>query len=267
MKKTDIERILKQGSVRQKIKLYMTDTALLNVDWSHLDYELKEGKLNIKGSSLLTNKERDMLWESIKDPKDVEYYENMRRMNGVFLLFKDKLSIANSNLLAISYFIVADYREYVTNSANSDIINDLLQLYPDKKSRGEAYKAALEVTKDWGGKKYQERGYPPYIEIDENFYFNTVGKYINTANKTAKDAKEYVVMFKRILSKELPLQPYKDWVKAQEERLIKTIQSIHIITSGMEGYSNTDNPKFLQYEEIDVNITQEDIEDFKNSGL
>ena len=32
MKRTDIERIIKQGSVRQKIKLYMTDIALVNVE-------------------------------------------------------------------------------------------------------------------------------------------------------------------------------------------------------------------------------------------
>ena len=41
MKRTDIERILKQGSVKQKIKLYMTDIALVNVNWDNLDYEIK----------------------------------------------------------------------------------------------------------------------------------------------------------------------------------------------------------------------------------
>jgi hypothetical protein len=266
MKKTDIERILKQGSVRQKIKLYMTDTALFNVELNTFSIEAKEeGGLRLK-SPLLTDKEKDLLWSSIKEPKDIEYYENMRKLNQVFIMFKDKLSIANSNLLAIYMVIETAHTEYSTNQVNSEIINDLLELYPDKKTRAEAYKIALEKTKGWGGKKYRKKGYPTYIEVDENFYFNTVGKYISTANKVAKDAKDYIVMFKRILAKDLPLQPYKDWVKKQEERLIDTLRSGYEITSGMDGYP-TNNPKLLQYEEIGVNITQEDIDDFKNSGL
>jgi hypothetical protein len=85
MKRTDIERILKQGSVRQKIKLYMTDIALVNVDWNNLNYEIKGKELNIKGTKLLSEKERELLWSSIKDPKDVKYYNDLRTWNGAFL--------------------------------------------------------------------------------------------------------------------------------------------------------------------------------------
>ena len=89
MKRTDIERILKQGSVKQKIKLYMTDIALGNIDWGHFNIEFDNKELNIKGTKLLTNKESDLLWSSIKDPKDIKYYEDLRLWNKAFLMFKD----------------------------------------------------------------------------------------------------------------------------------------------------------------------------------
>jgi hypothetical protein len=249
MKKTDIERILKQGSVRQKIKLYMTDSALFNVELHTFNIEAKEDEgLSIK-SPLLTDTERDFLWRSIKEPKDIKYYEKLRTLNSVFLYFKDKLSIENIKLGAAMFFLHSYVSEYTANAKNAEVINDLLELYPDKKSKEAAHKLALEKTKDWRGKVYQEINFPKYIEI--------------AVNKNAKIAKEYITMFKLILSKELPIQPYKDWVKKEEDITIDTLNKIYDITSG----GKSGGSGILKYNEIEVEITQEDVEDFKSSKL
>ena len=65
MKKTDIERIIKQGSTRQKIKLYFTDLAYFNT--------VGINTVNIAGGDLitkeeiLTDKERGLIFSSIKE--------------------------------------------------------------------------------------------------------------------------------------------------------------------------------------------------------
>ena len=270
MRNKTIERVIRDGSVKQKIKLYMTDIALCNItDFEHLNYNIPEGGgINITGTKLLSNKERDLLWGSIKDPKDIEYYEGLRTWNKAFLLFKDRLIIINTKILASRIYIYGQLQEYNAHSLNEEVINDLLQLYPDKKSREKAFNKALELTKDWGGIKYQEEGYPPYITIDENGYFKSMGKAVSSLNKLSKDAKLYIDTFKRILSKLLPLQPYKDWVMDEEKKLKNTLQEIYNTIAPEDiGYSATSNPKVKLYDEIEVQATPEDIEDFKNAGL
>lgn len=254
MKKTDIERIIKGGSVRQKIKLYMTDIALCNVDVSNI------GKL-------LSDKERELLWSSIKEPQDVKYYKSLTDANASFLLFKDKLTIQNYKLKVTQGLLITVAEKGMANSINGELVNDLLELYPDKKSRDKAHKLALEKTKDWGGKIYQEKGYPAYIDIDINKYYEDAKKYVELINAFSRQAKEMVLLFKRILSKDLPLQPYKDWLREEEDTLKKTIATVYDITTGIDGYSSGGYTPVIKYEDIDVVITDEDIEDFKGAGL
>jgi hypothetical protein len=214
MRRTDIERILKQGSVRQKIKLYMTDVALLNVDFNHLDYEVKNKELNIKGTMLLSERERELLWSSIKEPKDVKYYNDLRTWNGAFLLFKEKFSIDLMRLQAIYYLISVSNAEEIKRAEIKDLVNDILDLIPDTKTRDKAFKKAIEQTKGDGGIEYQEKGYPKYLDIDRSLWWTEIQRPTEVAIATAKSCKEYIVMFKTILANNLPVKPYRDWVKA-----------------------------------------------------
>ena len=254
MKKTDIERIIKGGSVRQKIKLYMTDIALCNVDISNI------GKL-------LSDKERELLWSSIKEPQDVKYYKGLTDANASFLLFKDKLTIQNYKLKVTEGLLIAVATNAMANHINGELVNDLLEIYPDKKSRDLALKTIVGVTKVWGGKIYQEKGKPAFIEIDINKYYEDAKKYVELINTFSKQAKEIVLLFKKILSKDLPLQPYKDWLKEEEDTLKKTLLNVYNITTGIDGYSSGGHTPVIKYEDIEVVITDEDLEDFKGAGL
>ncbi len=265
MKRTDIERILKQGSVKQKIKLYMTDIALLNVDFNNLDYEIKGEDFNIKGSKLLSKKERDLLWSSIKEPKDIEYYNELRTWNGAFLMFKDRLSIDLMRLKAIAFAINGFNIEEIKRAEGRDLVNEILDLIPDKKTREKVLNKAIELTKRDGGRQYQEKGHPKYLDIDRSIWWTDIKSPTETAIEAAKSCKLYIEMFKRILTNHLPLKPYKDWVEAQEKHLNKLITAIHEITILED--TPTDFPKIELYQEIMVDITDEDIEDFKNAGI
>lgn len=265
MKRTDIERIIKGGSVRQKIKLYMTDIALVNVDWNNLDYEIKGKELNIKGTNLLSEKERELLWSSIKDPKDVKYYNDLRTWNGAFLMFKEKFSIDLMKLQAIYYLISVSNGEEIERSKCRDVVNEILDLIPDKKTREKALNKAIELTKGDGGREYQEKGYPKYLDIDRSLWWTEIRRPTEIAIATAKGCKEYILMFKTVLANNLPLKPYKDWVEAQEKHLKTLITAIYETTILED--TPPDFPKIELYEEIEAQITEEDVEDFKSSGL
>lgn len=265
MKRTDIERIIKGGSVRQKIKLYMTDIALVNIDWNNLDYEIKGKELNIKGTKLLSDKERELLWSSIKEPKDVKYYNDLRTWNGAFLMFKEKFSIDLMKLQAIFYLISVSNGEEIERSKCRDVVNEILDLIPDKKTREKALNKAIELTKGDGGREYQEKGYPKYLDIDRSLWWTEIRRPTEIAIATAKSCKEFIVMFKTVLTNNLPLKPYKDWVEAQEKRLKTLITAIYETTILED--TPPDFPKIELYEEIEAQITEEDVEDFKSSGL
>ena len=268
MKRTDIERVIKQGSVRQKIKLYMTDIALLNVDWDSLDYEIKgkgaSKEVNIKGTSLLTVKERQLLWSSIKEPKDIKYYNELIKFNQSFLLFKDKFSIDLMKLYALFSMILVSHESKIRREENRDIVNDILDLIPDKTTREKALNKAIELTKGEGGRAYQEKGHPKYLDIDSSLWWTEIKKPTEAAIETAKTCKLYVLMFNTILANNLPLKPYKDWVKFQEKKLKDVITSIYEYTVLED--CPPDFPKIELYEEIEATITDEDVEDFKKAG-
>ena len=265
MKRTDIERIIKQGSVRQKIKLYMTDIALVNTDWDNLDFEIRGKELNIKGTKLLSDKERELLWSSIKDPKDVKYYNDLRTWNGAFLMFKDRFSIDLMKLQAIYYLISVSSEAETRRSECKDLVNDILDLIPDKKTREKALNKAIQLTKGDGGRKYQEKGVPKYLDIDRSLWWTEIERRTEMAIATAKGCKEYIVMFKTVLTNHLPLKPYKDWVEAQEKKLKTLITAIHDTTILED--TPPDFPKIEPYEEIKAQITEGDVEDFKSSAI
>lgn len=265
MKRTDIERIIKGGSVRQKIKLYMTDIALVNVDWNNLDYEIKGKELNIKGTKLLSEKERELLWSSIKDPKDIKYYNDLRTWNGAFLMFKEKFSIDLMKLQALFYLISVSNGEEIERSKCRDVVNEILDLIPDKKTREKALNKAIELTKGDGGREYQEKGYPKYLDIDRSLWWTEIRRPTEIAIATAKSCKEYIIMFKTVLTNNLPLKPYKDWVEVKEKHLKSLITAIYETTILED--TPPDFPKIELYEEIEAQITEEDVEDFKSSGL
>ena len=272
MKRTDIERIIKQGSVRQKIKLYMTDIALVNVDFENFDYEITGKELNIKGSKLLSNKESELLWSSIKDPKDVKYYNELRTWNSSFLMFKDKFSVSLMRLRALFYHISIYNAEETIRFSGRDLVNEILDLIPDKKLREKVLNKAVELTKEdgglsstEGGKIYQEKGYPKYLDISRSGYWRDLKRPTEMAIATAKECKLFLVMFKTILANNLPLKPYKDWVDEQEKSLIKTIEAIYVSTVLED--TPPDFPIIERYEKIEAVITDEDLEDFKSSGL
>lgn len=287
MRKTDIERIIKQGSTRQKIKLYFTDVAYFNTK-GQFQAELKGSgdslRLEIK-DKILTDKERDLIFNSIKEPKDIRYWENLRICNKAFLMFKPIITTYTKNFA----YLTAQLSKYTVvnllHEGYENAINDILEVVEDKKLREKLVETALNSLNMFDAIRYQEEGFLPFIEIPEDNINGEVWLLIEVLNKKIKEAKEYIEGIRIFLNKSLPLQPYKEFLKDAEDKIKADVEKcrelIEIFTLGktietpldkaIEVTPGSELPderfNILRWEDVEVEVTDEDIEDIKRAGL
>ena len=288
MKKTDIERVIKQGSIKQKIKLYFTDVAYFNT------VGIKTAQIKGSGDTatldrpekILTDRERDIIFNSIKEPKDIKYYKELRAWNKAFLMFKPTITtyVKNFDLLTsqLSKYTVVR----ILHKNYEDAINDILEVVEDKKLRETLVKTALESLKQFDAKKYQEKGFLPFIEIPEANINGKVWLLVEVLNEKIKEAKEYIKGIETFLNKHLPLQPYKQFLREEEDKIKANIQEcrtlIEAFTLGRtvendldkaievkteEELQDEERYKILNWDEVEVEVTDEDIEDIKSAGI
>ena len=245
MRKIDIDKVIKGGSVRQKIKLYMTDIALANIDWTNQQKEL-----------LLSDKQRDELWRSIKDPKDIKYYNDLRNANRGFLLFKPQITICKFQISLNSSNWTNIAMDGWNNEYNTGIINSLLDLYETDKAREKATKIVSRYLDATRGKEKE-------IIISSEEKYQKAREWAHKVNERAKYAKELISFLKVILSKDLPLQPYINWLKKEESDIINILQKSNKASTLIPNGGN-----ILRYEDIIIDaITEDDLSEFKNVGL
>jgi len=287
MRKTDIERIIKQGSTRQKIKLYFTDVAYFNTK-GQFQAELKGSgdslRLEIK-DKILTDKERDLIFNSIKEPKDVKYWEELRTWNKAFLMFKPSITTYTKNF----DYLTAQLSKYAVvnllHKGYEDAINDILEVVEDEELREKLVETALNSLNMFDAIRYQEEGFLPFIEIPEANIIGNVWLLIEVLNEKIKEAKEYIEGIRIFLNKSLPLQPYKEFLKDAEDKIKAEVEEcrklIEIFTLGktietpldkaIEVTPGSELPderfNILRWGDVEVEVTDEDIEDIKRAGL
>ncbi|MFA7019189.1 MAG: hypothetical protein WC239_09425 [Sphaerochaetaceae bacterium] len=286
MRKTDIERIIKQGSTRQKIKLYFTDVAYFNTK-GMAQAELKGSGDSIRLESkdqILTDKERDLIFNSIKEPKDIKYWEELRTWNRAFLMFKPTITTYTKNF----DYLTAQLSKYTVvrllHKGYEDSINDILEVVEDEKLRETLVETALKSLNKFDAIRYQEEGFLPFIKIPEANN-DKVWLLIEVLNEKIKEAKEYIEGIRVFLNKQLPLQPYKEFLKEAEDKIKGEIEEcrglIEAFTVGRTIETPLDKAievtpglelpderfSILRWEDVDVEVTDEDMEDIKRAGL
>lgn len=287
MRKTDIERIIKQGSTRQKIKLYFTDVAYFNTK-GMAQAELKGSGDNLRlelKDEILTDKERDLIFNSIKEPKDIKYWEELRTWNKAFLMFKPTITTYTKNF----EYLTAQLSKYTTvrllHKVYEDGINDILEVVEDEKLRETLVETALNSLNMFDAIRYQEEGFLPFIEIPEANIDGKIGLVIEVLNEKIKEAKEYIEAIRTFLNKYLPLQPYKEFLKEAEDKIKGEVEECRgfieaftlgrtietpldkaiEVTPGLELPDERFN--ILRWEDVEVEVEDEDIEDIKRAGL
>lgn len=287
MRKTDIERIIKQGSTRQKIKLYFTDVAYFNTIGRYTAKIKGSGdSLRLeKKDKILTDKERDIIFNSIKEPKDIKYWEELRSWNKAFLMFKPTISTYSKNF----DYLTAQLSKYTVvnllHKGYEDAINDILEVVEDKKLREKLVETALNSLNMFDANRYQEEGFLPFIEIPEANIIGKVWLLIEVLNEKIKEAKEYIKGIESFLNKVLPLQPYKQFLKENEDKIQANIQECRELVEAFTLGKTIETPldkaievtpgselpderfNILRWEDVEVEVTDEDIEDIKRAGL
>ena len=125
----------------------------------------------------------------------------------------------------------------------------------------------------------------PFIEIPEANINGKVWLLIEILNEKIKEAKEYIEGIRTFLNKFLPLQPYKEFLKEAEDKIKGEVEEcrglIEAFTLGrtietpmdkdIEVTPGSELPderfNILRWEDVEVGVTDEDIEDIKRAGL
>ena len=272
MKKTDIELIIKKGSIRQKIKLYFTDIAHFNITGVHTAEFKGSGdslRLEVK-DRILTDRERDLIFDSVKDPKDIKYYNELITWNRAFLLFKDKLTGDWNYFKYITAKINGFYISRIIQINFENAINDTFEEVEDKKLREKVVNKAIKSLKFYNASKYQEKGFLPFIDIKYNDA-EGLFKSIEILNSRIKETKEYIETLRTFLNKQLPVQPYKEFLKYQEEKIKAEIEQcreyVGIFLKSEEFMDEVEKINILRWEDVEIKVSDEDIEDIKNAGI
>ncbi|MFZ1323446.1 MAG: hypothetical protein WAT71_17990 [Ignavibacteria bacterium] len=207
MAKKNISKILTQGSQRQRVTLLSTNTA---------------HALMGKGE-ILTNQERDELFNSFKTPQEINFYNKYAKVNRniyyvIPLLLEKKLqyegAIASLNGLIISW---EDYQQ------TEETFNFILYNIPEKKLKNKIKKIILNRSYIYAYLKEDKEGFIKFdmnSEDKEHTFEVLVKAYNNKATNILRQGKAYIKAIRDYLIEEdLYIQGYKDLINSYEKPL------------------------------------------------
>ena len=273
MNKSKIDKILQEGTIRQKIRLYFLDVARFNSD----TLIGKEDERHKTRPRLLTEKQKEEIYKSIVERKDVKYWEDLRIYNRAFLMFRAHIVGMRNNLIRQYIEVLQLIIQRSTGQIYENTINVILD-YVDKEERDKIIEKVLnnvlanipvmEVSDN------REAPTPPgsatpYIKIKRTGEEDKIRRLTVEINNTSELLKMYIEGVRRFLKKKLPLKPYLDFINKEEE----TIRDM--LTDSQEHLKNyqTNNPGQLSgliindWVEIEVQIDREDLEEIKKAGI
>ena len=241
------EKILKEGTMREKIKLYFTHIA----------------EKNISGEDLLTEAEIDAIYFNIEAPQDVHYYSGLRRYNKTFLILTTRLQALKNKLLkniAEVYLEISKIELIVAQENSFNTISELL-LKNEPAEKIDKTKKSLE--------KIREKLIKDSSELLGEQKKKEIQDIISKINDNILSNKKAVGQMKYLLKK-LPLSPYKQYIKGEEKqinenivnakRLIdKHLEDVNIRPAQNEGDEN--GGYYIQnWEDIEINVDLVDLE-------
>lgn len=244
MTKKDIAGIIKQGTVKQQIKLYMTDTAIFNLSYS-------------RDNALLTDKERDLIWNNIKTDKDIKYYEELRTWNKIFVIYKPHVDNFFSRLRANFNVLQSTIIKIMTIGDFIEMINPTLYSIKDLKLRAEILNTLIDNSKNVGGIKDKEgEGIEDtWFNVDYKEEREMIEDFAKRINSDVQNCKNTLSLLSTLVNKQLPLKPYKDWVKKEEKKVKDLIKAIPDKIENIDiNITSYEEAPVISTEEINSNI-------------
>ena len=249
MRPINKEKILKEGTMREKIKLYFIHIA----------------ERNISGEDLLTEDEINAIYFNIEAPQDVRYYSGLRRYNKTFLILTPRLQALKNKLLkhiAEVLLVMAKIELIVAQENSFNAISELLLKNRGKQKEDENLKGKIDkIRKKLIEDSYELTGEEKRKEIQE---------LVKSINESTENTKIAINQMKYLLTAKLPLPPYKEYLKDEEKQIkeavkrVKTLIEKHLEDRKMEIppiKEHENGGYYIQnWEDIEINVDLVDLE-------
>ena len=252
MNKSKADKILKTGTSRQKIKLFMEDVALFNTFF----IETRE--------PALTPEQRKEIEDLFLFSTEKPYYEKLRRWNKGMLFYKPIVALHLAILYQVSIRLESKAVASTKERYGLQGINTLLDLYPDKKIREKALSIAYKSSMAGSTERYQENG-KTYLRATKELYKDEIEGWLKQAQDQTWLVKSYLSLLKYMTDrKRLPVKAYRDLIKHQETELISLYEKCYhsaIIIDRNRGIKKA--RAIPPYEKIEAEVTQEDLDELE----
>ena len=252
MNKSKADKILKTGTSRQKIKLYMEDVALFNTFF----IETRE--------PALTPEQRKEIEDLFLFSTEKPYYEKLRRWNKGMLFYKPIVALHLAILYQVSIRLESKAVASTKERYGLQGINTLLDLYPDEKTRDKALSIAYKSSMAKSVERYQENG-KTYLRATKELYKDEIEGWLKQAQDQTWLVKSYLSLLKYMTDrKRLPVKAYRDLIKHQETELISLYEKCYhsaIIIDRNRGIKKA--RAIPPYEKIEAEVTQEDLDELE----
>jgi len=232
--------ILNAGSMRDKIKLYFTDVAYFNIKGIHTLESTPSKDIN-RVDYLLSDTERDSIYNSIKEKKDIRYYESLRIANTVFVNSLDKdLDIYTKDI------------ELLTSQIAYASLYDIIRRnYPKDLS---LLKFTENQSKNWSPvmRKYKEQK-AQRMESEDSITI-----LVSELNETTAEAKHFITGVKLFFKERLPISIYREYLKEYENKIVKSIEQARELLKAINR-----EQEIPRYKDVKVVLTESDINDIR----
>ena len=250
--KDKADKILKTGTSRQKIKLFMEDIALFNTPY----IETRK--------PALTTEQRKQIEDLLLFSTEKPYYEKLRKWNKGMMFFKTVLTLELSKLYQTYLHLDSKAVASTTRRYHLQGINALLDLYPNKKTRDKALSLAYKSNFAKTIERYQENG-KTYLRATQEVYKDEIDGWLKEADNKAWTIKSYINLLKYITDrKRLPVKAYRDLIKHQEKELISLYEKCYHCAIIIDRNTGIKKARAIPpYDKIEAEVTKEDLEELE----
>jgi hypothetical protein len=248
MTREQINKTLREGTIKSKIILYFNDLALEN--FGHTDKFTPE---------LLTAGEKNQIINEVTTKKDILYYNDLKITTRAFLIFRPKIDVYKNKILEYQsklQILTTASRLY---ELHKNVLNEIIKDHPNKE-RVENIIKTVHIENNLTNTIINNHSVDFEQIKDIDYNFEVIVKRINDEFFILKELLTGLSLF---IAKKYPLPFLKKYIK---DEIKYSSLALNEISKTVENLKDKKEVKVLAWDEIEVDITLEDLENINNAG-
>jgi hypothetical protein len=238
MTPAQIEKIINQGTAKQKTLLYHNSIALF-----------------VTGSEegLLSEEQQKVLLEGINTPREVKFYNEIKSYTKVFILFNERYLASKNQFLRVQEGIARITSEKAIKKDMLEVLNSMLGEIKDREDRLSCCLLGVGLLRKKGlGSSYMTKDKEPVIVIPELTDSTALENVVEQFNATALDCKQYIEALGYIKSY-LPFKTYEKYIRNE----------IKLLTDCIADWTKIKG--ITPYPELIIELSEEDKKEILNN--